>query len=71
MTQLTINTEDKSILPHIKGILKAINGVTIVSTKRKTSAEKRLYNDLYSSLKEVKDSIAEEKTLLDAKDIVF
>ena len=27
MTQLTINVEDKSILPHLKKILNAIEGV--------------------------------------------
>ena len=35
MTQLTINIEDKTILPHLKKILSAIEGVSIVSTKKK------------------------------------
>ena len=29
MTQITINVEDKSILPHLKKILNAIEGVSI------------------------------------------
>ncbi len=29
MTQPTINIEDKSILPHLKKILNAMNGVSI------------------------------------------
>ncbi|MDE6856931.1 MAG: hypothetical protein K2J34_10745 [Muribaculaceae bacterium] len=29
MTQLTINIEDKSILPHLKKILNALEGVSI------------------------------------------
>lgn len=35
MTQLTINIEDKSILPHLKKILSAIEGVSIAPAKRK------------------------------------
>ena len=35
MTQLTINIEDKSILPHLKKILSAFEGVSIAPTKRK------------------------------------
>ena len=36
MTQLTINIEDKSILPHLKKILNAIEGVSIAKpSKRK------------------------------------
>ena len=35
MTQLIINIEDKSILPHLKKILSAIEGVSIAPTKRK------------------------------------
>ncbi|MDE5887294.1 MAG: hypothetical protein K2H46_06885 [Muribaculaceae bacterium] len=71
MTQLTINIEDKSILPHIKGILKAINGVSIVSTSQKSSTEKKLYRELHASLKEVKDSIDGKIILPDAKDLEF
>lgn len=35
MTQLTINIEDKSILPHLKKILNAIDGVSIAKPSRK------------------------------------
>lgn len=35
MTQLTINAEDKSILPHMKKILNAIEGVSIAKPSRK------------------------------------
>lgn len=35
MTQLTINIEDKSILPHLKKILNAIEGVSIAKPSRK------------------------------------
>jgi predicted Zn-ribbon and HTH transcriptional regulator len=35
MTQLTINVEDKSILPHLKKILNAIEGVSIAKPSRK------------------------------------
>lgn len=44
MTQLTINIEDKSILPHLKKILNAIDGVSIatVKKKRKTGFEEAM-----------------------------
>ena len=35
MTQLTINVEDKSILPHLKKILNALEGVSIAKPVRK------------------------------------
>jgi vacuolar-type H+-ATPase subunit D/Vma8 len=35
MTQLTINIEDKSILPHLKKILNALEGVTIAKPTKK------------------------------------
>lgn len=35
MTQLTIYVEDKSILPHLKKILNAIEGVSIAKPSRK------------------------------------
>ena len=35
MTQLTINIEDKSILPHLKKILNALEGVSIAKPERK------------------------------------
>lgn len=33
MKQITINIEDSSILPHLKKILNAINGVSIAKSK--------------------------------------
>ena len=36
MTQLTINIEDKSILPHLKKILNAIEGVSIAKPSKKS-----------------------------------
>lgn len=42
MTQLTITVEDKSILPHLKKILNAIEGVSVTTPakkKRKTGLE--------------------------------
>lgn len=43
MTQLTINVEDKSILPHLKKILGAINGVSIAKqAKKKTGFEEAM-----------------------------
>ncbi len=44
MTQLTINIEDKSILPHLKKILSAIEGVSIVksTTKKRCGLEEAL-----------------------------
>ncbi len=35
MTQLTINIEDKAILPHLKKILNAIDGVSIAKPEKK------------------------------------
>ncbi len=35
MTQLTINIEDESILPHLKKILNAIEGVSIAKPSKK------------------------------------
>ena len=35
MTQLTINVEDKSILPHLRKILNALEGVSIAKPVRK------------------------------------
>ena len=35
MTQIVINIEDKSILPHLKKILNAIEGVSLAKPMRK------------------------------------
>ena len=47
MTQITINIEDKSILPHLKKILNAIEGVSIAKPekKRKTGLDEA-YKDV-------------------------
>lgn len=44
MTQITINIEDNRILPHLKKILNAIEGVSIAKTtsRKKTSIEEAL-----------------------------
>ena len=47
MTQITINIEDKSILPHLKKILNAIDGVSIAKPEkqRKTGLDEA-YEDV-------------------------
>lgn len=35
MTQITINVEDKSILPHLTKILEAISGVSVLKPEKK------------------------------------
>lgn len=47
MTQLIINIEDKTILPHLKKILNAIDGISIVnkSTRRRPGIEEA-YEDI-------------------------
>lgn len=35
MTQITINIEDKSILPHLRKILNALQGVSIATPEKK------------------------------------
>lgn len=35
MTQLTLNIENTSIIPHLKKILNALDGVTVAKTSRK------------------------------------
>lgn len=47
MTQITINVEDKSILPHLKKILGAINGVSIAkSVKMKKTGMEEAFEDI-------------------------
>ncbi len=48
MTQITINVEDKSILPHLKKILNAIEGVSIAvpQKKRKKTGIEEAYEDV-------------------------
>lgn len=35
MTQITINIENKAIIPHLKKILNALDGVSVASPQRK------------------------------------
>ena len=44
MTQITINIENKAILPHLKKILGALEGVSIAKTTRpaKSSIDKSI-----------------------------
>ena len=64
MTQITINIEDHSILPHLKKILCAIEGVSIAKTSRnKRSGIEEAYDDLKAgkvySAKSVDDLFAQ------------
>ena len=38
MTQITINIENQAILPHLKKILSALDGVSIAKTPRKVKS---------------------------------
>ena len=53
MTQITINIEDKKIVPHIKAILKAIEGVTL-TVNRKSRKPKDITPLIEKGLREVK-----------------
>lgn len=47
MTQLTINIENKSILPHLKKILNALDGVSIANqTKKKKNGLDEALDDI-------------------------
>ena len=46
MTTLTLNISDTSILPSLKKILGAINGVSIVSTTRKKTELEKAREDV-------------------------
>ncbi len=48
MTQLTINVENQSILPHLRKILNALEGVSIAPAKRKRklSGIEEAYEDI-------------------------
>lgn len=50
MTQITLNVENKAILPHLKKILNAIDGVTIAPARRKKriSGIEEAYKDVRS-----------------------
>ena len=58
MTQLTINIEDKSILPHHKKILNAIDGVSIAKpSKRKKCGLDEALDDVKAGRVHRADSI--------------
>ena len=46
MTQLTINIENTAILPHLKKILSAIEGISIAKPIKKQSGLDRAYDDV-------------------------
>lgn len=49
MTQITINVENASILPHLKKILNSIEGVSIVRpVKKRKSGLEEAYDDVRS-----------------------
>lgn len=60
MTQITINVEDKSMLPHLKKILNALQGISIAKPqrKRKTGIE-QAYEDVRAGRVTHYDSAAE------------
>ena len=67
MTQITLNVEDKSLLPGLRKILSNLNGVTIASTRTTRKGT------LSRAVKEVRDgkvtkvnSVAELMAELDA-----
>lgn len=58
MTQLTINIEEKSILPHLKKILNAIDGVSIAKlSKRKKCGLDEALDDVKAGRVQSADSI--------------
>lgn len=47
MTQITINVEDASMVPHLKKILSALKGVSIAKSKTKTKTGiEEAYDDI-------------------------
>lgn len=64
MTQIIINIEDKTILPHLKKILNAIEGVSIAKTEKKRKPR--------SGLEEALDDVKEGRiTRYDSADDLF
>ncbi len=61
ITQLTINIEDKSILPHLKKILNAIEGVSIETPRKKLkkSGIEKAYEDIRAGRVTHNDNVAE------------
>lgn len=63
MTQITINIADKSIVPHLKKILNAIDGVSIAKpVKKKKNGLEEAFDDIKKgrvySAKNVDDMLA-------------
>lgn len=47
MTQITINVEDASMVPHLKKILSALQGVSIAkSTKKRRTGLEEAFDDI-------------------------
>ncbi len=58
MTQLTINIDNAAILPHLKKILSAIDGISIAKpTKKKKSGLEDAYDDVRNNRLKSYDSV--------------
>lgn len=58
MTQLTINIENVAILPHLKKILAAIDGISIAKpAKKKKSGLEEAYDDVRANRVNTYDSV--------------
>lgn len=57
MTQLTINIENKSILPHLKKILNAIEGVSIAKPAKKKCGLEEALDDVKAGRVHYADSV--------------
>ena len=64
MTQITLNVEDKSLLPGLRKILSSINGVTIAKTHKGTLS--RAVEEVQNGKVTKVSSIEELMTKLDA-----
>ena len=56
MTQLTLNIENKSLVPILKKLISELNGVTIAAPVRKSSRKEKTEKFL-KELNEIRDSI--------------
>ena len=56
MTQLTLNIENKSLVPILKKLISELNGVTIAPPVRKSSRKEKTEKFL-KELNEIRDSI--------------
>ncbi|MDO4335951.1 MAG: response regulator [Bacteroidales bacterium] len=57
MTQLTINVDNPSILPSLKKILNALEGVSIATPKRKLTGIVETYEDIKAGRVTLYDSV--------------